>query len=157
MNEAEISLCTRQDYEQVIAAMNEFWDGRDMRDLHHPFLLHEFGNSAYVIRRDGKVLAYLLGFISQTGPVGYVHGIAVRASARRQGHAQRLYDHFVQFARTRGCTHVKAITVPTNAGSIAFHRSLGMELRGEPNADGIPVVADYSGPGQARVVFWKAI
>ena len=102
-------------------------------------------------------MAYLFGFLSQTEPVGYVHAIAVRASARRQGHAQRLFAHFVQFARQRGCSHVKAITPPSNAESIAFHKSLGMQLLGEAGSDGIPVIPDYAGRGAPRVVFWKAI
>jgi hypothetical protein len=153
----EISICTRQDYEQILDALPEFWDGRDVRHLHHPFLIHEFGNTAFVIRDETRVVAYLFGLFSQTEPVGYVHAIAVRASARRRRLAQHLYGHFVQMARRRGCRHVKAITTPTNAGSIAFHKSLGMRLLGEPNADGIPVVADYSGRGAPRVVFWMSI
>jgi GNAT superfamily N-acetyltransferase len=158
MNEpTEISICTQQDYQQILEALPEFWDGRDTRHLHHSFLIHEFGDTAFVIRDGGQVVAYLFGFFSQTQPVGYVHAIAVRASARRRGLAQRLYGHFVECARRRGCTHVKAITAPSNAGSIAFHKSLGMQLLGVPNEDGIPVVPDYWGRGGARVVFWKAI
>jgi predicted GNAT superfamily acetyltransferase len=153
----EIANCTAQDYDQILAGLPEFWDGRDVRHLHHPFLIHEFGNTAFVIRDRGRVVAYLFGLFSQTEPVGYVHAIAVRASARRRHLAQHLYGHFVQMARRRGCRHVKAITTPSNAGSIAFHTSLGMKLLGEPNADGVPVVADYSGRGVARVVFWKDI
>jgi ribosomal protein S18 acetylase RimI-like enzyme len=154
---AEISLCTQEDYFRILDALPEFWDGRDTRALHHPFLINEFKNSAYVIRDGSQVLAYLFGFPSQSEPVGYVHTIAVRASARRRRLAQQLFDHFVGFARQRGCTHIKAITTPTNVGSIAFHKSLGMELLGEPDVDGIPVVPDYAGRGLARVVFWKAI
>jgi len=153
----EISNCTMEDYDQILAALPEFWDGRDTRNLHLSFLIHEFGDSAFVIRDDGRVVAYLFGFLSQTQPVAYVHAIAVRASARRRGLAQTLYAHFVRFARRHGCTHVKAITTPTNAGSIAFHKSLGMQLLGEPNEAGIPVVPDYSGRGKSRVVFWKSI
>jgi ribosomal protein S18 acetylase RimI-like enzyme len=153
----EISLCTPQDYDQILEDLSEFWDGRDTRHLHHPFLVHEFGNSAFVIRDGARVVAYLLGFISQTEPVGYVHAIAVRASARRRRLAQHLFGHFVELARSRGCRHVKAITTPSNSGSIAFHKGLGMELLGEPNADGVPVVPDYAGRGAARVVFWKSI
>jgi GNAT superfamily N-acetyltransferase len=156
-DEAEISLCTPEDYFQILDELPDFWDGRDMRALHHPFLVHEFGNTAFVIRDGSRVLAYLFGFLSQSEPAGYVHAIAVRASARRQRLARRLFDHFAGFARQRGCTHIKAITTPSNAGSIAFHKSLGMELLGEPNADGIPVVANYAGRGVSRVVFWKAI
>jgi ribosomal protein S18 acetylase RimI-like enzyme len=154
---AEISNCTVEDLDQILAALPEFWDGRDTRQLHHPFLIHEFGDTAFVIRDGAQVAAYLLGFFSQTQPVGYVHAIAVRASARRRRLAQRLYGHFVQYARRRGCTHVKATTRPSNAASIAFHKSLGMQLLGEPNEDGIPVVPDYSGRGESRVVFWKSI
>lgn len=153
----EISNCTIQDYDQIRAALPEFWNGRDTRHLHHSFLIHEFGDTALVIRDGGRVVAYLFGFFSQTQPIGYVHAIAVRPSARRRGLAQRLYGHFVECARRRGCTHIKACTTPSNAPSIAFHKSLGMQLLGEPNEDGIPVVLDYSGQGQSRVVFWKSI
>jgi ribosomal protein S18 acetylase RimI-like enzyme len=156
-DEPEISLCTPEDYFQILDTLPEFWDGRDTHALHHPFLIHEFGNSAFVVRDGSQVLAYLFGFLSQSEPVGYVHTIAVRASARRRRLGQRLFGHFAGFARQRGCTHVKAITTPSNAGSIAFHKSLGMELLGEPNADGIQVIPDYAGRGAARVVFWKAI
>jgi GNAT superfamily N-acetyltransferase len=154
---AEISNCTAHDYDQILAALSEFWDGRDTRHLHHPFLIHEFGDTAFVIHEEGRVVAYLFGLFSQTQAVGYVHAIAVRASARRRRLAQRLYGHFVACARRRGCTHVKATTNPANARSIAFHRSLGMQLLGEANADGVPVVPDYAGRGAARVVFWKSI
>jgi ribosomal protein S18 acetylase RimI-like enzyme len=109
------------------------------------------------IRDESRVVAYLFGFISQTEPVGYVHTIAVRASARRQRLAQHLFDHFVQIARRHRCRHIKAITTPSNLGSIAFHKSLGMQLLGKPNTDGTPVVPDYAGRGGSRVVFWKSI
>ena len=158
MREAvKISACTAEDYAQILDDLAEFWDGRDVRAVHHPFLIHEFGNSAFVIRDGSRVVAYLFGFLSQTEPVGYVHMVAVRASARRRKLAQHLYSHFIQFARQHGCRHIKAITTSSNAGSIAFHKSLGMELLGEPNAEGVPVVADYAGPGAPRVVFWRAI
>ena len=153
----EISICTEQDYSQILDALHEFWGARDIRYLHHAFLVHEFGNSAFVIRDGAEVVAYLFGFLSQTEPVGYVHTLAVRVSARRRRLGQELFGHFVEFARRHGCKHVKAITTPSNLESIAFHKSLGMQLLGEPNSDGIPVAPDYAGHGAARVVFGKAI
>jgi ribosomal protein S18 acetylase RimI-like enzyme len=99
----------------------------------------------------------LFGFVSQTEPVGYVHTVAVRASARRRHLARQLFSHFVEVVRRRGCRHVKAITSPSNSSSIAFHKSLGMQLLGTPDADGVPVVSDYAGRRGARVVFWKSI
>ena len=154
---AEISMCTQQDYNQILAELHEFWGARDTRHLHHPFLVHEFGNSAFVIRSGAQVVAYLFGFLSQTEPVGYVHMVGVRTSARRQGFAGELFEHFAEFARRHGCRQVKAITTPSNLGSTAFHKSLGMQLLGEANLDGIPVLPDYAGRGAPRVVFWKSI
>ena len=95
---AEISMCTQQDYNQILDELHEFWGARDTRHLHHPFLIHEFGNSAFVIRDGAQVVAYLFGFLSQTEPVGYVHTVAVRTSARRQGLAGELFGHFVRSA-----------------------------------------------------------
>ena len=43
----EISTCTQQDYNDTSA-------------LHHPMLVNEFGNSAFVIRAGLKVIAYLM-------------------------------------------------------------------------------------------------
>jgi GNAT superfamily N-acetyltransferase len=154
---AEISTCTQQDYNQILDQLPDFWDGRVTRHLHHPMLIHEFGNSAFVIRNGARVVAYLFGFISQTEPVAYMHVIAVRTSARRQRLGQKLFGHFLEFARGRGCIYAKAITTPSNLGSIDFHKSLGMELLGEPNTHGIPIIQDYAGPNDPRVVFWRSI
>src|SRR5262245_41764189 len=52
----EISLCTERDYMQILDELSEFWDGRDSRHLHHPFLVREFGNSAFVVRDGLKVV-----------------------------------------------------------------------------------------------------
>jgi RimJ/RimL family protein N-acetyltransferase len=64
---------------------------------------------------------------------------------------------FVAFAQTQGCTELKAITTPGNKASLAFHRSLGMELTGKLNRDGVQVIQDYAGPGHDRVVFRKTL
>jgi predicted GNAT superfamily acetyltransferase len=71
--------------------------------------------------------------------------------------ARRLYDHFAVFAEMQGCTELKSITTPGNKGSIAFHRAQGMTLTGKPNRDGIPVIENYAGLGQYRVVFRKKL
>jgi ribosomal protein S18 acetylase RimI-like enzyme len=152
-----VTRCTREDFYEILETQAEFWDGRDMRHLFHPFLFHQFGDSAFVIRDGGQVVAYLFGLLSQTEPVAHAHAIAVRPSARRHKLGQRLYAAFTDFARAHGCTHIKAITSPDNRRSIAFHRSIGMTLQGEPNADGIPVVRGYARRDVDHVVFQKAL
>jgi GNAT superfamily N-acetyltransferase len=153
----EITLCTKADFDQILTDIVDFWGSDRTLKLHHPILLYEFGNSAFVIKEGERVVAYLFGFISQTAPVGYVKFIGVRPTHRGRGLGRRLYDHFIGFARVHGCNELKAITTPTNSVSIAFHKSIGMELLGEPNQEGIPVVRNYGGPGIDRVVFRKKI
>ncbi len=152
-----VTRCTREDFYEILETQAEFWDGRDMRHLFHPFLLHQFGNSAFVIRDGGQVVGYLFGLLSQTEPIAYAHAIAVRPSARRHKLGQRLYAAFEMFAREHRCTHLRAITNPANLRSIAFHQSIGMTLKGEPNADGIPVVRGYARRDVDHVVFEKAL
>lgn len=153
----DIKTCTGEDFDQILAEFDQFWEHDRTATLHHPTIIYEFGNSAFVIKEGSRVLAYLFGFISQTEPVGYVHLLSVRRGFRRQGLANRLYSHFEQFARSRGCTRLKAITSPTNTLSINFHRSIGMLPSGKPDNQGLPVVKDYAGPGRDRVVFLKDI
>jgi ribosomal protein S18 acetylase RimI-like enzyme len=153
----EISLCTEADYAQILRDIVAFWGSERTLHLHQPIFIHEFGNSAFVIRDGQTVAAYLFGLLSQTEPAGYVHLIGVRETYRRRGLGHQLYRRFIAFAKEHGCTAVKAITTPTNHQSIAFHTRLGMQMIGTPNADGVPVVADYSGPGQARTVFRMAV
>ena len=153
----EIRNCTKTDYDEIIAHIEDFWGSNRTLGLHHPMFLYEFGNSAYVIEDRHRVAAYLFGFLSQTEPTGYVHLIGVRTAYRRQGLARRLYDHFATFAQAHGCTELKAVTTPGNNASLEFHRAWGMELAGTPNCDGIPVIENYAGPGQDRVVLRRKL
>ena len=151
-----VERCTAEDFAQILAETVEFWGNDRTVAFHHPMFLHEFGETAFVIREGERVAAYLLAFTTAPAAgerVAYAHLVGVRESYRRRGLGQRLYRHFIQVAAARGCTRLKAITAPANCGSIAFHTALGMEMQGEPGEDGIPVVRDYSGPGIHRVVF----
>ena len=152
-----ITNCSLDDYAQIFTDISDFWGHDRTLYLHHPMYVREFGNTAYVIKDGDTVAAYLFGFLSQTRPAAYVKFVAVRSAYRKHGLARRLYDHFIAYAKARDCAELRAITSPTNADSIAFHRALGMEFLGEPNEDGIPVVKDYAGPGRDRVVFRKLI
>jgi len=151
----ELMLCTKDDFDQILREITDFWGDERTLFLHHPMFIHEFGDSAFVIKENGRVIGYLFGFISQTEPTGYIHAIGVRLTHQRQGLGRLLYDRFTEFARSKGCKELKALTSPGNADSIAFHKAIGMELHGEPNEEGIPVVKDYSGPGVDRGVFRK--
>lgn len=148
-----IEKCTVKDYHQILTDITDFWGNDRTLSLHHPIFVHEFGNSAYVIKVDTIVIAYLFGFISQVTPTAYVHLIGIHKDYQHKGLGTDLYNHFIAYAREKGCIKLKAITTPANNSSIAFHKKIGMTLSGNKNINGIEVVPDYSGPGQDRVVF----
>lgn len=153
----ELRSCNKNDFDQIIRDIKEFWGSDRTLHIHHPMLINEFGNTAFVFKEGDTVCAYLFGFYSQTEPVAYAHIIAVRNNYRRLGLGRKLYERFIKCAREKECSRVKAITKPTNLESIAFHRRIGMELTGDGIIDGVPAVLDYSGPGEHRVVFMMDI
>lgn len=153
----EIAYCTKADFDQILRDIGDFWGDERTLAVHHPMFLYEFGNSAYVMKEGDLVVGYLFGVLSQTATVAYVHLLGVRRAHQRHGIARRLYEHFIEFARENGCQEIKAITSPNNKISIAFHRRMGMELLGEHDEEGIPVIKNYSGPGIHRVIFHKRI
>ncbi len=153
----ELVNCSTVDFAQIITNIDDFWGSDRTLHLHHPMLVHEFGNTAFVIKDADTVCAYLFGFYSQTEPTGYVHLLAVRNNYRRQGLARKLYEHFIECTRKNHYSKIKVITKPANLDSIAFHKSMGMKLIGKDAINGINVVRDYGGPGEHRVVFMKHI
>lgn len=154
----KIENCTINDFDQITKDISDFWGSDRTLYLHHPYLVYEFGNTAFVIKDNGVVIAYLFGFFSQTESVGYVHLIGVREKYQKQGLGTLLYDKFIMVAKSHGVKKIKAITTPTNNKSINFHqKKIGMTLLGLPNQDGINVIRDYSGVNNDRVVFERLI
>ena len=77
---------------------------------------------------------------------------------RRAGLGRDLYRRFCARARSQGCTVVRAVTAPVNAGSIAFHTRLGFAvLPGDDEVDGVPVVREAGPYGDHLVQFALAL
>jgi GNAT superfamily N-acetyltransferase len=138
---------TIADLRVILGELDEFWDERDTGFLHQALYVHEFGETSVLAERDGRILAYLLGFVSPRAD-GYIHAVAVRRSARGEGLGRRLYGRFEELARTRGATGLKAITHPENEGSRAFHEALGFS---------VSEVAEYSPSGESKLVFRREL
>lgn len=148
-----------EDFFEIKKNLKEFWGDRYsfFEHMHHPMLFYEFGKTAYVIKSKGKIVAYLLGLLPQTSDTAYVHLIAVNSTHQKKKYGQSLYRHFIEFAKSMGFKKVRAITKPTNIKSINFHRKIGMKLLGVENEEGIPVIKNYAGQKEDRVVFEKEI
>ena len=143
----ELRAATIPDLRAILGELEEFWDERDMAFVHQALYVHEFGETSVLAERDGRILAYLLGFVSQDA-TGYIHAVAVRRSARGQDLGRRLYERFEELVRARGARSLKAITSPENDGSRAFHVALGFDAE---------LLEGYSPSGGARLVFRRGL
>ena len=149
----DIYQCSKEDFDQILDDLADFWKSERTRHLHIPILIYEFGNSAFVIKEGDKVIAYLFGMLSQTESAAYVHLVAVRRTYQGRGLGRELYSHFIEYAQKHGCNEIKVITKPVNKSSIAFHQQIGMQTVGSSESNKVPVITDYGGPGEDRVVF----
>ncbi|MEV8036868.1 GNAT family N-acetyltransferase [Streptomyces sp. NPDC002742] len=135
------------DFHQVLMDHPRYWGERDLRSLHLLALVQEFGSMCLVARAEDGIRGYVFGFVTPDG-TGYVHLIATRDDARGTGLGRRMYTAFAEAAECHGARRLKAITSVGNTGSIAFHRSLGFDMR---------IVDDYNGPGRTMAVFHRAL
>lgn len=149
-----IRMMTSADFAYLCGVVDVWW-GDHVRYLLHPIYMEHFGDTALVLDDENGLAGFLLGFVSQRHPEeAYVHMVGVAPDRRGRGVGRALYERFVAVVRARGCRRVVAITVPYNAGSIAFHRAFGFKLREEGAVwEGeLPVLLDYAGPGVSCVV-----
>ncbi|GIF67900.1 hypothetical protein Ais01nite_59350 [Asanoa ishikariensis] len=138
----ELRRATPTDLAAILADLPAYWGDRDVRHLHHPMFVREFGDTAFV---SGDVDGYLFGFVAPAH-VGYIHAVAVHERSRGSGLGRHLHAAFAAAARARGATRLKAITGAANADSIGFHERIGFTAC---------LIPDYSGPGQDRVVLTR--
>jgi ribosomal protein S18 acetylase RimI-like enzyme len=143
---------SRGDLAEILRNYERFWGdrGEQLRYLHHPMFLLEFGDTAFVARRDEdrEIAGYVLGFVGPAG-YGYIHLVGVRDDARTHGVGRLLYDRFTEEALKRGATALKAITSPQNEVSLAFHTRMGFTE--------MERFDDYAGSGQVRIIMRKPL
>jgi ribosomal protein S18 acetylase RimI-like enzyme len=149
---------TEADHARVLAVMEQWWGGLGGEEgarhraslLPRLFFQHFTTTSTVVEHPDGRLAAFLVGFLSPAQPgTAYVHFVGVDPAVRRSGLGAALYRRFFEHAARAGATTVHAITSPRNTQSIAFHRALGFTVG--------PVRADYDGPGNDRVCFARPL
>lgn len=138
-----------EDFDTIIAVIDDWWGRPASRDLTRLFLDHFFGTSL-IAEHDGELAGFLIGFLSPAKPLqAYIHFAGVAPAWRGAGLARSLYEQFFDRARQDGRTVIKAITSPQNGPSIAFHRAIGFTAS-DP-------IKDYDGPSLDRVVFVRSV
>ncbi|MCW2537592.1 MAG: GCN5-related N-acetyltransferase [Modestobacter sp.] len=155
------------DHARVQTVLGQWWAGfggeagaRERAALLPRLFFEHFTDTSYLIEdTDGRLVAFLIGFLSPSRPgMAYVHFVGIDPAAQRAGLGRWLYERFCAAATARGAREVGCITSPGNRDSIAFHTRLGFRLEpGDRTVDGIPVHSDHDGPGLHRVVFTRSL
>jgi len=147
------------DYETIIGAIDDWFDGRQMSHLLPRIFFIHFRPTSFAIEENGRVIGFLAGFVSQTYPEqAYIHFVGIEANYRGRGLGRQLYSTFFETVRRLGCTTVRCITSPVNSGSITFHTRMGFCIdRSNGERYGVPCMINYELKGADRVLFVRSL
>lgn len=127
---------TRKDAWAVTALALALWPNHDMNELFDEMVaLMESPDAALLVAVDE---AGIIGFAhcslrtdyvegTKTSPVGYLEGIFVSESGRRQGTGRALAAACEAWAREKGCAEFASDCELRNTLSVLFHRSVGFQ------------------------------
>ncbi|MGB5135490.1 MAG: GNAT family N-acetyltransferase [Prochlorococcaceae cyanobacterium] len=157
MAEVVIRHVEQDDYQPIISVVDEWWGGRPMAAMLPKLFFVHFSSTSFTAVDDGQIVGFLIGFVSQTFPdQAYIHFLGVHPSRRGEGLGRLLYESFFARAASVGCRTARCVTAPVNRNSVAFHRRMGFSLvDSDYTVDAVPVVLDYDGVGEDRVIFTK--
>jgi ribosomal protein S18 acetylase RimI-like enzyme len=147
------------DYHQLVPIVDAWWGGRHVSHLLLRLFFVHFRGTSFAIEEGGKVIGFLIGFVSQTfSDQAYIHFVGIHPDHRNCGLGRLLYSTFFEKVGALGCTSVRSITSPVNTGSIAFHARMGFQIEQITGEQcGVPCTADYGLNGENRVLFVKHI
>jgi len=147
------------DYLSIITVLDDWWGGRHMSDMLPKLFFVYFRPTSFVAECNGNIVAFIVGFVSQTSfDEAYIHFVGVHPDFRKGGLGRTLYEKFFEVASTLGCRVVRCVTSPVNKASISFHQRMGFLIEsGNKVVDGISVFENYDGVSEDRVLFSKRL
>lgn len=153
----EIRSVKGSDYYVISPLINEWWGGRNMSDKLPKLFFDHFTQTSFVAEKDGKLVGFLIGFLSQThSNEAYIHFVGVHPEYRKHNIGKHLYNKFFTAVKQNNRSVVRCVTSPVNKVSIAFHTKMGFEIEeGDRIVDGLSINTDYDGEDQDRVLFVK--
>jgi predicted GNAT superfamily acetyltransferase len=103
------------DYSIVIESLNDWWGGRNMTDMLPRLFFVHFQESSFIFEEAGKIVGFLIGFISNTyKDIAYIHFVGVDPDFRKNKIAAGLYTRFTEYCLKHGVSNIKCVTSPVN-------------------------------------------
>ncbi|OXS66045.1 GNAT family N-acetyltransferase [Lysinibacillus sp. KCTC 33748] len=155
----EIRLVKGSDYYVISPLINEWWGGRNMSAMLPKLFFDHFTQTSFIAEKDGKLVGFLIGFLSQThSNEAYIHFVGVHPEYRKHNIGKHLYNNFFNVVKQNNRSIVRCVTSPVNKVSIAYHTKMGFEIEdGDRIVDGLSINTDYDGLKQDRVLFIKKL
>lgn len=159
MKEILIRNAEPSDYQSIIAVVDDWWGGRRMANMLPKLFFIHFRPTSFVAEHNGKIVGFVIGFVSQTFPEeAYIHFVGIQPGFRKEGLGSALYERLFATVAKLNCRLVRCVTSPVNKASISFHLRMGFSaLDSGKSIDGVPAAKDYDGKGEDRVVFIKSL
>ncbi|MCP5016951.1 MAG: GNAT family N-acetyltransferase [Ketobacter sp.] len=141
------------DYEFVIERVNDWWGGREVKDMLPRLFFDHFSHSSFGYVLDGRLVGFVVGFLSPVHPdTAYIHFTGVDPEFREKGIASAIYKVFIDFSRSNNCKYVKCVTSPSNSQSLSYHQAMGFRAS-KYDSEGLPLgIKNYDGSGNDRVL-----
>ncbi|MBC6458823.1 GNAT family N-acetyltransferase [Actinomadura sp. HBU206391] len=137
------------DYDRIAPVVDDWW-GRPINAALPRLFLDHFFRTSLVAEQGDELAGFLVGILSPSSDTGaYIHFVGIAPRFRGGGLARRLYTRFFELARADGRSVVRAITSPSNHGSVAFHEAMGFTVTGP--------IAGYDGPSADRMLFHRRL
>ncbi|MGE8037987.1 GNAT family N-acetyltransferase [Lysinibacillus sp. NPDC093692] len=155
----EIRSVKGSDYYVISPLINEWWGGRNMSAMLPKLFFDHFTQTSFIAEKDGKLVGFLIGFLSQThSNEAYIHFVGVHPEYRKHNIGKHLYNNFFNVVKQNNRSIVRCVTSPVNKVSIAYHTKMGFEIEdGDRIVDGLSINTDYDGLKQDRVLFIKKL
>ncbi|QYR19335.1 GNAT family N-acetyltransferase [Paenibacillus sp. sptzw28] len=149
----------QNDCEYILKAADDWWGGHYSSDMLSRWYIHHFRETCLLAEENGKIVGFIIGFLSQSEPdEAYIRIVMVDPAWRGKGIGRSLYETFFERAGSLGRSVIRCVTAPGKKNSIAFHARLGFMIEPqEQELGGVPAFINYDGRGGNRVVFKKVL
>ncbi len=86
MSQPSIRHVEPNDYPPIVAVVDKWWGGRPMANMLPKLFFVHFRNTSFIAEIDGKIVGFLIGFVSQTvRDEAYIHFVGVHPDFRKTG------------------------------------------------------------------------
>lgn len=161
----EVIRTAREDEFEEIEHFTACCEPLESYDSHeYKILLRYFGNTSYLIEREGEIVAFEMGFPSGRDPETYfLWQIGVAPDVQGEGLGARLLAHIERQVVTLGCRRIELTIDPDNIPSRKLFERAGYrnvsrrEGREIVERHGRPAVVDYYGEGADFMLYEKRL